>query len=504
MFSFLVFLLFLTQAYAENRYAYLLPNSTGAHKWERIEPADLMCPIYNNVALTLSEQEEMVEVTVYVPSGYRDKLIEGHICQKIRATATCHEHWFTGRDLVHETKQTPVSLEECLQEIEKPEAVFSVLPPTPDCSYFQDLSAVNDLVSISKMDIHYDPYRDSYVSPVLVGGLCRSSPCRASFGRSLWIPNQKGDTTCQLEKRSVWVERTSEGSIYHSAMHPPKSDPVCRMNFCGKQGMKFDDGEWFYIPELDDWTSNLTVCQDTTVSSYSAASEMDEIDYVEDLMKASRCYDTISRIRATAAISPWDLSIFSPDRPGLSYGYRLNNGILERSLLHYVISATRELNGTIIGSDLAGSKIYWDDWIAEGPANQTWHGPNGLLITKTKGGSVSMLLPHESIRMNKLNRAYSKPAKIIDHFESPTEELTVDQHDLRFKSYTFATKAYGWTHDVLHSQITWLIVGLILLYPIIKKTILFLLFGNPSTGRSGYFGAYKPEEVEMHLGSTLV
>lgn len=487
-------------------FAYLLPNSTGSHRWEKIEPSDLICPVYNNVELTLPDRGVMEELTVFVPSGYRDRLIEGHICQKIRSTAKCHEHWFSGRDIVYETKQLVVSLEECTYEMARPSSAFKVTPPTPDCSYFSDLDVSKDLVSISKMDVHYDPYRNSYVSPVLVGGSCKDSPCRASFGRSLWIPNQKADTTCSLERRTVWVEKTDEGNLFHSALHPPKTGKTCRMSFCGKSGLKFTDGEWFYLPDYVPAPEDSAPCKNSTVSSYSATDEIDEVDYLEDLVKASRCYDTISRIRATNSLSPWDLSIFTPDRPGISYGYRIRGGVLERALLQHVISASRALVGPQIGSDAGGNPIYWSDWIPEGVANQTWHGPNGLIQTKNKMGSLTLLLPHEAIRYSKLNRAFSKPTEIVDHFEDPEIEDEDNLHDLRFKSYKYISKAYGWSHVVLNSPITWVVVGILLLIPITKKAMNYCLFGSTRKTTGGYFGFYKPEEVEFRNqgGSTLV
>lgn len=483
---------------AEDRYAFLLPNSTGNHRWERIEPADLSCPVYNNVELSLPDQIQAVEMVIHVPVGYRDKLIQGHICQKIQSTAYCHEHWFFGRDITYETRQVVVSLDECIYEMTRPSSAFRVTPPTPQCSYFTDEEASRESISITQMDVHYDPYRNSYVSPILVGGSCKDSPCRASFGRALWIPVKKAETTCELERRTVWVENTTSGLIYHSALHPPKTGSVCRMAFCGKEGVRFSDGEWFYMPNYMAVTNGAERCVNKTVSSYSATSEAAEATYMDDLVKSSRCYDSISRIRATGSVSPWDLSIFTPDRPGPAYGYRMRDGILERSLLQYVITAARRMQNDQIGVDAWGSPVFWDDWISEGPANQTWHGPNGLVLSRLKSGKLNLLLPHEAMRQSRLNRAYSKPTEIESHFESPPEDLDEPLFDHRFKDHKHSFKALGWTHLLVQSPVTWVIIGLVVLVPVVRRLLICLWTGPKRMPVAGYLGAYRPGDFELH------
>lgn len=457
---------------------YLLPNSTGAHSWERIDTSTLVCPPYNNVKMRLPDKKDMEEIKVQTPEGYHGSEVRGTICQKILTTVRCHEHWFTGRDITYQTKQIAATVPECLSEMSKVTSKFQIIPPTPDCSYTGDKDVSVEVLDISALNVHYDPFNQSYIHPIFLGGVCHKTPCLAMSGRSLWFPSKEEENKCQLTPRRVWLERTNTSTVIHSSLHPPKRGDGCVLKYCGQTGIRFSDGEWLGMPENYSYGS-LPACRDSQISIYNSLIEEGAETLISDSIKANRCLDLISRVRASKSISSWEMSAFMPDRPGLSVSYRMRGGVLERAVIRYVLAyQTKYANGTY-GEDSHGRPVFWDDWVADQQHNGTWHGPNGMILSKDRN-QRNVYMPETAINHGRLKKLISKPIIVTEHIDALPDNMDDDIHDSRYQNYETSYVEFSALTWILRSPTLWAVVILIILSPLIFKCIRVSIWGTKS------------------------
>lgn len=456
----------------------IMPQSEGLH-WEKISSSDLKCPPYDRVKDAHAELSQYEELQAEFPSSAYNSIISGTSCQIVSVSTTCRENWFAGREISYSSVVNQVNTALCQAELNSKSVRLPVVPPSVECAYWSQQHTTDTTIDLSPLGLHYDPYVNGYIHPMFESGICRKSPCVSANKRVAWIAGEGNPNPCEMEKRSIWTDGQGPDRIIHSHLAPPKFGAPCVMNFCGKRGFKFADGEWMNILGAGYDDPQFKPCVNKSVSIYKPGLVDQEEGYLEDAIASNRCYDMISTVRESGTISSWNLGVLNPKSQGLHFAYRLRNGNIERTLASFlkVIYLEERFSG-VVGYTESHTPVNWTDWVSH--TNTTKLGPNGVLwLTGAYGNESKLLFPESAIQLTDHSHYTTEPLVIQDYYTgiiiNGTDEE--DIHDIRhhLQEETFYEESLVWS--LFHSRYTWIILSIIVIVPLVKRFCSCCLFG---------------------------
>ncbi|APG78743.1 putative glycoprotein [Hubei dimarhabdovirus 1] len=475
----------------------ILTNPT----WTETNPYQLECPQTHH---TFNPETHRVEsyVLALKPRFASELKVNGFLCKKIRKWTKCTETpWFT-KSTQRGIEYIPVSASSCEAGLtkymhgEEDSSDF----PKESCNWASSNTENTEALTLTPHSVHLDPYSSKVVDPIFPGGLSEPRPSETIHKNILWIPiDMNPFHSCAATEKYIGViysnsdfpTTTPLADIASLHIDGHKDKPFkgsCKINYCGRSGIRFTDGEWVSLEYFrnqsinqEQFIRNLPSCaSDTIIRIQSPQSDTDEdSELTINLLYRLKCQETISKIIEKSLISPYDISFLAQSYPGPGPVFLLDNGHVLQTYGNYIeISQTDRTSGEdgYLGiNTLTKARVYNTIWRSDPSDKLMKHGPNGLISYNrtihlqkglvTRSFNSRMLLttqhlsdiPHESLQILS-NYTKAVGGSLI---QVPTNATNLGDAIINTVENVF--DRIGYIQSALYS-----ISGLIIIYIIIK------------------------------------
>lgn len=375
--------------------------------WAPVDYKNLRCPIGSQTFPGL-ENPKTFKIPISRPYYQESGTIPGYLCTKYRLSTTCESNWMAVEEVTHTTHLQDIKLTECLAKVNA--RTFGTDPeflehPLKQCTWTKTETSTIERVVIEQHPVMYDPYRGKYVDPIFPGGAYFGTGTITNSKSKAWIPAVPDrPEACKHEQNInsiVYIPNMYEhsavsfkehGKIWTDITREKSFTDACVMTFCQKEGIRFPDGELFFIVKADFVDSQFIIMQNSlpTCAEETIVKLQDPFEeghFSSSLGMAQiflmKCHETISKLRNRDPVSQVDISYLSQSYPGHGLAYKWYEGTLTSCLVNYVVGALVDKDRKIIlshggtKSHTPGGYVY-RDW-SQSTVPGTLIGPNGIL-----------------------------------------------------------------------------------------------------------------------------
>ncbi|UGM46145.1 glycoprotein [Rhabdoviridae sp.] len=371
---------------------YYFPESAPA-QWHPVPLSSVTCPPHH---FRPSGNAHRVKIKSPYRTHLSNATIAGAVCYTATFSVKCSVNFVGWRTLEYYIEPRQSDLTECKSWVGKllngediPPATF----PAPNCVWWSENWSTESHTYVSRHAVLQDPYSETLADPLFPGGKCSSQTCPLIHKGGFWIQTSGFSSLC-----SNWEEITGFlGTFGNVTVVSPEVGPSriltggCRMNYCGREGVRTSQGEFLSIEESPGYTlihTVMKVCSPGQIVKtgskrpfaawleYSVAEEEERLE----------CLAHLSLSLATNKVSPELLGALAPYHSGPGLSYRVNDGILEVAKVTYVpiYEASKVNDRSVVGYSTGGQPVLWTDWVkwgnrTSGPGG-TYHSPRGRVI----------------------------------------------------------------------------------------------------------------------------
>nr|AAA42916.1 glycoprotein G [Chandipura virus] len=438
-------------------YSYLsiaFPENTKLD-WKPVTKNTRYCPMGGEWFLEPGLQEESFLSST--PIGATPSKSDGFLCHAAKWVTTCDFRWYGPKYIthsIHNIKPTRSDCDTALASYKSGTLVSLGFPPE-SCGYASVTDSEFLVIMITPHHVGVDDYRGHWVDPLFVGGECDQSYCDTIHNSSVWIPaDQTKKNICGQSFTPLTVtvayDKTKEiaaGGIvfkskYHSHMEGART---CRLSYCGRNGIKFPNGEWVSLmlklrSKRNLYFPCLKMCPTGIRGEIYPSIRWAQVltSEIQRILDYSLCQNTWDKVERKEPLSPLDLSYLASKSPGKGLAYTVINGTLSFAHTRYVRMwidgpVLKEPKGKRESPSGISSDI-WTQWFKYGDMEI---GPNGLL--KTAGGYK---FPWHLIGMGIVDNELHElsEANPLDHPQLPHAQSIADDSEEIFFGDTGVSK----------------------------------------------------------------
>ncbi|WPV62776.1 MAG: glycoprotein [Wufeng bat tupavirus 2] len=355
--------------------------------------------------------------------GYSEHIeIPGYFCFRNIWRTNCHTNLIMSKDVGHQVTHSPVTVEECREELKRMKSGSSPIEkfPDPTCAWLSSVETTSSYIHLTPHSVSADPHTSQLVSPSFVGGLCNNLDyCLTIHPDRIWIPEEP----ITVEKMPYAFERimvrvtldpsepaqplSGESIAFSPRFAPVRLRGSCAKKMFDKPGILLTNGVWIGSPPLTSRLyyheraskHNVQLSEWLEQGKLRFCGEEKEIripksDYLFHYMQISVlhimmyqfCMDSLEKVRSQLPITRLDLSRFAPRNPGLGKVFLLTPEGIKVGYARYEMSemdfnkAEQDVLGRSHGPDADewSRPIVWKTWpiTSDGYKN----GPNGIYM----------------------------------------------------------------------------------------------------------------------------
>ncbi|AID53191.1 glycoprotein [Dolphin rhabdovirus] len=470
---------------------------TGKLNWTPDSIHNLTCPSYIKI---YEGHPKQMRYAVYTAPADKEMYRDGFICATTTWSVTCDFRWYGSKYISHEVVVKRTTPDQCKFAIKEYQEGLPELPtmPAESCGWNNVLTESKDYVTVTPHSVRLDPYGMVYVDSEFKDGRCSEQVCQTPNHRGIWLPKtDKGDQCSQVSASMVTLSpnrpdgKWTSSTILVSGTKELQLSKACKLSFCGKDGFRFANGEWFSFlggleKGIEEIVKTLDRCpMDTIIHTHNSHSDLSRIEAIayENALQVN-CYQELRRASETKKVSNFLLSFFTPLHEGLGIAHRINKGQLETASAYYTrVKLADHPTLDNLGMNSKGQTVSYKDLVP---------------VTTEKGSGMS-LFNGNTVKDGKINWVLSTiQQSIIKDLEEDTfgAEFIQHPHAKHLPSYLNETiikeKGQGTPGDVITSIKHWagglwqsisasLFIGLLLILIglVIFKVLIKYLFKCP-------------------------
>ncbi|AGI04017.1 glycoprotein [Vesiculovirus malpais] len=367
--------------------------------WNPVLKTNRYCPQTREIAPL--DKPKTLKITTGVPVRSPKEKIEGYLCHSGKWVTTCDYRWYGAKYVTHSIHHLKPTDQMCRDAISQYNGGTLLNPGFPPevCGYASVTDSELIITLITPHTVGVDDYRGLWIDPSFPNGECNSIVCETIHNSTKWVSKGEMPTDiCQQTFTTIKMDvsypsdTTSQGSLlsFHSPYHPHISGKdICKMSYCGSNGLRLPNGEWFSIintskignKNLIDFFSPCKAGVEVRSTLQSEGSQTIAWE-TQRMLDYALCQNTWDKFERGEPLSPLDLNYLAPRVPGKGMAYTIINNTLHSS---HAVYRRVWIEGPIIGemkgkieSATGVAKEIWAQWFEFG---QNKIGPNGVIKT---------------------------------------------------------------------------------------------------------------------------
>nr|QIQ19263.1 glycoprotein [Perhabdovirus trutta] len=370
---------------AQSRIAFV-PLDLGT--WRATSVDQLDCPMQGDL---VNQGTDAIEVQYQTAAWGLKNNVAGKLCVTAKWSITCDYRWYGSKYISTQIEYLPTTPEMC-KEAKRQLDRGELLSPhfsSENCGWNNVLTESETYTTIVPHPVKLDAYSLTLIDNIFEGGKCHEEECPSLLHQGFWIADKNSLGLCkQLDPHigrffktglrnsmgTVVRQQWDVNSVFQPEIGREKNfNGACTMEFCGHQGLRFADREWFKIPEQADQTlkkvfKDLPPCgTDNLVHSHDINTDVKEItEHVHEVALHAICLQEVRRAKDSNTVSDWLLSMMTPFSEGAGPVYRIHNGELE-STVGFYRKVLIEGGGTTeqLGIGFDKKPIKWDQFVVK-------------------------------------------------------------------------------------------------------------------------------------------
>lgn len=429
----LSFLLF-SNVVSSNHFPY--PTSTEIH-WNPVSYKHLKCPQYH-LSFDSTIHKRLDKITVYRPIYNDNQVVEGYLCRKVTYITRCTTNWLFSSSINKIIHGLPVSKSECIIKIQSyiKDELLQERFKEPKCIWNQINDVENVVFEILLHKVKLDPYTNNLIDPLFPGGITHPNYSGTIHDDTLWISSSNKTFECTKHIKDDGVIYTASDvsernlSPYIAMLHidgykDKTFKGSCQLEYCGRKGVRFTDGEWMEIVLDLDMSHNLTnlisdiePCEGNVQLKLGNQHQQEIItmDLTLETIFRLKCEEVISKLINNFPVSPYDISFLAQAYPGPGSIYQLQDRVLMQAQgFYHLLTAVKPIvESDTIGLFQNGSIFKETRWFIDN--KNISHGLNGLVkmrgTIRYPGDIFHRVNTHESLLRTTNLVAVSHPTVI--------------------------------------------------------------------------------------------
>nr|AJF40141.1 glycoprotein G [Bovine ephemeral fever virus]AJF40143.1 glycoprotein G [Bovine ephemeral fever virus] len=270
-----------------------------------------------------------------------DDHLEGFICRKQKWITKCSETWYFSTSIEYQILEVIPEYSGCTDAVKKLDQGALIPPyyPPAGCFWNTEMNQEIEFYVLIQHKPFLNPYDNliydsRFLTPCTIND-SKTKGCPLKDITGTWIPDVRVKEISEHCNSKHWECITvksfrSELNETDRLWEAPDIGLVhvnkgCLSTFCGRNGIIFEDGEWWSIEnqtESDFQNFKIEKCKGKKPGfrMHTDRTEFEELDIKAEL-EHERCLNTISKILNKENINTLDMSYLAPTRPGRDYAY---------------------------------------------------------------------------------------------------------------------------------------------------------------------------------------